>query len=60
MGRRLASEIYARYDDAEEAVLEWDLSNRMETLSNKDLNNVADKLQTGTPAGAKEVTGNVS
>ena len=60
MGRRLASEIYARNDDAEEAVLEWDLSNRMETLSNKDLNNVADKLQTGTPAGAKEVTGNVS
>ena len=49
-----------RNDEAEEAVLEWDLSNRMETLSNKDLNKVADKLQTGTPAGTKEVTGNVS
>jgi len=32
----------------------------METLSIQDLNKVADKLQTGTPAGTKEVTGNVS
>ena len=60
MGRRLARELYARNDDAEEAVLDWDLSNRMETLSTKDLNKIADKLQTGTPAGTKEVTGNVS
>jgi len=60
MDRRLARELVARNDEAEEAVLEWDLSNRMEMLSNKDLNKVADKLQTGTPAGTKEVTGNVS
>ena len=60
MGRRLARALYARNDDQEEAVLDWDLSNRMETLSNRDLNQVADKLQTGTPAGTKEVTGNVS
>jgi hypothetical protein len=60
MGRRLARELYARNDDSEEAVLDWDLSNRMETLSLKDLNKVADKLQTGAPAGTKEVTGNVS
>jgi hypothetical protein len=60
MGRRLARELYARNDETEEAVLDWDLSNRMETLSLQDLNKVADKLQTGTPAGAKEVTGNVS
>jgi hypothetical protein len=60
MGRRLARELYARNDEAEEAVVDWDLSNRMETLSIKDLNKVADRLQTGTPAGAKEVTGNVS
>jgi len=60
MGRRLARELYARNDDSEEAVLDWDLSNRMETLSLKDLNKIADKLQTGAPAGTKEVTGNVS
>jgi hypothetical protein len=60
MGRRLARELYARNDEAEEAVLDWDLSNRMEILSLKDLNKVADKLQTGAPAGTKEVTGNVS
>jgi hypothetical protein len=60
MERRLASEWYARNDEAEEAVLDWDLSNRMETLSIQDLNKVADKLQTGTPAGTKEVTENVS
>ena len=60
MGRRLARELYARNDETEEVVLDWDLSNRMETLSIQDLNKVADKLQTGTPAGTKEVTGNVS
>ena len=60
MGRRLARELYARNDDAEEAVLDWDLSNRLETISLKDLNKVADKLQAGAPAGTKEVTGNVS
>ncbi len=60
MGRRLARELYARNDDAEEAVLDWDLSNRLETISLKDLNKVADKLQAGSPAGTKEVTGNVS
>ena len=60
MGRRLARELYARNDDPEEAVLDWDLSNRLETISLKDLNKVADKLQAGAPAGTKEVTGNVS
>lgn len=60
MGHRLARELYAKNDDAEEAVLDWDLSNRMESLSLKDLNKVADKLQTGAPAGTKEVMGNVS
>ncbi len=60
MGRRLASELYAKNDDAEEAVLDWDLSNRIEVLSLKDLNKVVDKLQTGAPAGTKEVMGNVS
>jgi Putative zinc-finger len=60
MGRRLARELYARNGDLEEAVLDWDLFNRMETLSLEDLNKVADKLQTGAPAGSKEVTGNVS
>ena len=60
MDRRLASELVARNDDPEEAVLDWDLSNRMEILSLKDLNKVADKLQAGAPAGTKEVTGNVS
>ncbi len=60
MDRRLASELIARNDDPEEAVLDWDLSNRIEILSLKDLNRVADKLQTGAPAGTKEVTGNVS
>ena len=60
LGRRLARELYARNDDAEEAVLDWDLSNRLETISLKDLNKVADKLQAGSPAGTKEVTGNVS
>jgi hypothetical protein len=60
MGRRLASELYARNEDASEAVLDWDFSNRMETLTAGDLNSVADRLQTGTPAGTKEVTENVS
>jgi hypothetical protein len=60
MGSRLASDLVARNDDAEEAVLDWDLSNRMETLTTGDINKIADKLQTGTPAGTKEVTGNVS
>jgi hypothetical protein len=60
MGRRLASELYARNDDAAEAVLDWDLSNRIDALTAGDLNNVADRLRTGTPAGTKEVTGNVS
>jgi Putative zinc-finger len=60
MDRRLARELYTRNDDAAEAVLDWDLSNRMDTLSIKDLNKVADKLQTGAPAGTKEVMGNVS
>ncbi len=60
MEHRLALELYAKNVEAEEAVLDWDLSNRLETLSIKDLNEVADKLQTGTPAGAKEVTENVS
>ena len=60
MGSHLARELYARNDETEEVVLDWDLSNRMETLSIQDLNKVADKLQTGTPAGTKEVTGNVS
>ena len=60
MGLRLAGDFLARNDDAEEAVLDWDLSNRMETLTTGDINKVADKLQTGTPAGTKEVTGNVS
>ena len=60
MGRRLASELYAKNDDAEEAVLDWDLSSRIEILSLKDLNKVVDKLQTGAPAGTKEVMGNVS
>jgi hypothetical protein len=60
MGLRLAGELLARNDEGEEAVLDWDLSHRMETLTTTDLNKVADKLQTGTPAGTKEVTGNVS
>ena len=60
MGHRLAGDLVARNDEGEEAVLDWDLSNRMETLSTIDLKKVADKLQTGTPAGTKEVTGNVS
>ena len=60
MGRRLARELYARDDETEEAVLDWDLSNRMETLSINDLNKIADKLQAGIPAGPKEVTENVS
>jgi hypothetical protein len=60
IGGRLANELSARNDETEDAVLDWDLSNRMETLSVKDLNKVVDKLQTGTPAGTKEVTGNVS
>jgi hypothetical protein len=60
MGLRLAGDLLARNDEGEEAVLDWDLSNRLEALTTRDLNTVADKLQTGTPAGTKEVTGNVS
>jgi hypothetical protein len=60
MGLRLGGDLLSRNDEGEEAVLDWDLSNRLEALTTRDLNTVADKLQTGTPAGTKEVTGNVS
>lgn len=60
MGLRLAGDLLARSDEGEEADLDWDLSHRLETLTTRDLNKIADKLQTGTPAGTKEVTGNVS
>jgi hypothetical protein len=47
-------------DSSVEAVLDWDLTNRFETLTNEELERVAQKLQTIGPTGATEVLHHVS
>jgi hypothetical protein len=47
-------------DSPVEAVLDWDLNNRFETLTNAELEQIAKKLQTVGPAGTGEVRPNVS
>ena len=47
-------------DSPVEAVLDWDLNNRFESLTNDELEQIAKKLQTVGPTGTGEVGHNVS
>jgi hypothetical protein len=47
-------------DSSVEAVLDWDLNNHFEALTNEELEKVAKRLQTIGPTGATEVLHNVS
>jgi hypothetical protein len=55
---RLAKDL--RTDSPVEAVMDWDLSNRFDALTNDELEQVAKKLQTIGPTGTGEVLHNVS
>lgn len=56
----LAQDIKTRSESPEEALLDWDMNNRLDGLNNDELEGLAKKLQTIGPTGTREVSRNVS